>query len=78
MGGLWRSTAEAGDCEAIARGSWGGWIRTTDYLIQSHVPVKRPHRGDSQNWADPAFRNQGGSGAQENQGRERTSTYGLK
>ena len=40
MGGLWRSTAEARDCEAIARGSWGGWIRTTDYLIQSQEPYR--------------------------------------
>jgi len=34
---LWLSTAEARDCEAIARASWGEWIRTTDYLIQSQV-----------------------------------------
>ena len=34
---LWLSTAEARDCEAIARAGWGGWIRTTDYLIQSQV-----------------------------------------
>ena len=37
---LWLSTAEARDCEAIARASWGEWIRTTDYLIQSQEPYR--------------------------------------
>ena len=37
---VWLSMAEARDCEAIARESWGGWIRTTDYLIQSQEPYR--------------------------------------
>src|SRR5438034_8772419 len=36
----WLSTAEARDCGAIARACWGGWIRTTDYLIQSQEPYR--------------------------------------
>jgi hypothetical protein len=37
MDAWWLCIAEARDCEAIARECWGGWIRTTDYLIQSQV-----------------------------------------